>query len=84
LHISSAGFQSSRLSNLKESAMAKPTDTERTRWAVDETQAEGTPKRGDTYHCDMCGTELEITADCGCSDPQAVHFQCCGQEMARA
>jgi hypothetical protein len=41
------------------------------------------PKQGDQYRCQACGMELEITADCKCKDSEHVHFQCCGQEMAK-
>lgn len=41
-----------------------------------------TPKQGDTYRCNGCGMELEITEDCNCTHPEAVHFQCCGAEMS--
>lgn len=39
------------------------------------------PKQGDTYRCNGCGMELEITGDCRCTHPEAVHLQCCGAEM---
>ncbi|HEV3136459.1 MAG TPA: hypothetical protein VGZ26_01120 [Pirellulales bacterium] len=61
----------------------KHRDTERTVRAADETEAVDTPKKGDIFRCEECGMELEITADCGCADADAVHFQCCGQEMMR-
>jgi hypothetical protein len=64
-------------------AREKHRDTERTARATDETEALGTPKKGDTIRCDECGMELEVTVDCGGADPDAVQFQCCGQEMRR-
>ena len=55
--------------------------TETSRRATDPVRAE-TPKQGETYRCEQCGMELEITQDCACSDPAMVHLECCGQEMA--
>ena len=52
-------------------------DTERT-------EVSDTPKSGETYRCERCGMELKVTADCNCDDPQMVHMECCGQELARA
>lgn len=48
-----------------------------------EEQSLQTPRKGDAFHCKSCGMALEITADCGCTHPEAVHLQCCGQEMAQ-
>lgn len=42
-----------------------------------------TPHKGETYRCERCGMEMEVTADCGCDDPAMVHLECCGQELAR-
>ena len=39
-----------------------------------------TPKKGDRFHCDACGMEVSVTADCTCHDNHA-HLECCGQEM---
>ena len=41
------------------------------------------PKKGDHFRCQECGMELEITTACKCNDPEHVHFQCCGQDMAK-
>lgn len=44
------------------------------------------PKCGDTYKCEPCGMELEITTDCACADPDPACqpcFKCCGQEMCK-
>ena len=41
------------------------------------------PKRGERFRCDVCGMELEITADCKCRDDEAAHFECCGQELSK-
>jgi len=41
------------------------------------------PKKGDRYRCQKCGMELQIAADCRCSDPAHVYFHCCGQELQR-
>ena len=30
-----------------------------------------------------CGMELEITADCGCENPEHVMLECCGAAMTR-
>jgi rubrerythrin len=43
------------------------------------TEAGSTPQKGDTYHCDSCGMEIKVTADCQC--PSHPAFQCCGQDM---
>lgn len=42
-----------------------------------------TPKRGDKYDCKACGMAVEVTADCGCSDPNHVRLECCGQPMTK-
>jgi hypothetical protein len=41
------------------------------------------PKRGERFRCQECGMEIQVTADCRCGDHANVHFECCGQEMAR-
>jgi hypothetical protein len=41
------------------------------------------PKKGDTYRCEFCGMELEITADCRCDKDKQVPFQCCGAELTK-
>lgn len=47
------------------------------------THVEGTPMSGETYRCGGCGMELEITADCGCENPEHVMLECCGAAMTR-
>jgi hypothetical protein len=42
-----------------------------------------TPKIGERFHCQVCGMEVQVTADCNCKDPAHVRFQCCDQEMQR-
>jgi hypothetical protein len=42
------------------------------------------PKKGDRYRCRKCGMEIQVTADCGCKDPNHLHFHCCGQELQKA
>lgn len=37
------------------------------------------PQAGDSFRCERCGMELEITADCRCEE--GVHLECCGQPM---
>jgi hypothetical protein len=41
------------------------------------------PKKGERFRCDQCGMEIEVTADCSCSEDQHVHFHCCDQEMTK-
>jgi hypothetical protein len=41
------------------------------------------PKKGEKFRCNTCGMELEITSDCRCKDPDMVHFECCGRQLAR-
>jgi len=43
----------------------------------------GAPKKGDRYRCGKCGMEVQVTADCRCSDPAHVHFHCCGQQLQK-
>lgn len=50
--------------------------------AQQQSQAMAKPQKGDTYRCNGCGMELEITENCNCTHPEAVHFQCCGAEMS--
>lgn len=49
-------------------------------------------KKGDVFHCETCGLEFEVKAECNCPDidecaPEAGHdcceFECCGQAMVR-
>jgi hypothetical protein len=42
-----------------------------------------TPKVGDRFRCQGCGMEIQLTADCGCSDSSHVQFRCCNQEMRK-
>ena len=49
---------------------------------VDQGQV-ASPKSGDTFRCEACGMELEITQDCNCQNGQHASFRCCGQEMTR-
>lgn len=41
------------------------------------------PKLGQRFRCQVCGMEVQVTADCKCKDLDHVHFQCCDQEMQR-
>ena len=41
------------------------------------------PKKGDTFRCESCGMEVEVTADCHCKKEEHVHFHCCGQELQK-
>jgi hypothetical protein len=43
----------------------------------------GTPKKGDTFHCEKCGMALQVTADCKCTGDDHAHFHCCGEEMKK-
>jgi hypothetical protein len=43
----------------------------------------GNPKMGERFRCETCGMEIEVTADCGCKDPNMVHFHCCGKELQK-
>jgi hypothetical protein len=42
------------------------------------------PKQGETYRCNVCGMELQITSDCHCQEADGPHLECCGKELARA
>jgi hypothetical protein len=64
-------------------ARGKHKDTELTPRATDETEPAGAFQMGDTFRCDECGMELEITVGCDCADPDGVMLQCCHQEMTR-
>lgn len=46
-------------------------------------EAKDTPRRGNTYRCEQCGMELQVTTDCACSDPGMVRLECCGQELTK-
>lgn len=41
----------------------------------------GSPKKGERFRCEKCGMEVQVTVDCGCNQPNMVHFHCCGQEL---
>jgi hypothetical protein len=42
-----------------------------------------TPKKGETFRCEKCGMEIQVTADCKCKDAEHVHFECCGQPLTK-
>ena len=46
-------------------------------------EATDMPRRGNTYRCEKCGMELQVTTDCACSDPEMVRLECCGQELTK-
>ena len=59
-------------------------DTERTRRATENVEAvHAMPHEGETYRCESCGMEMQVTADCGCEDPETVHLECCGHALTR-
>ncbi|HEY1375617.1 MAG TPA: hypothetical protein VGF55_02425 [Gemmataceae bacterium] len=41
----------------------------------------GTPKKGDRFRCRTCGMEIQVTADCRCSEPDHVRFHCCDADL---
>src|SRR5262245_50632700 len=41
------------------------------------------PKKGERYHCQTCGMEIRVTADCHCHEPDHVELPCFGQDLAR-
>jgi hypothetical protein len=47
------------------------------------TASHASPKKGDSFLCQKCGMEIQVTADCKCKDGERVSFQCCGQEMIK-
>ena len=47
------------------------------------TSNSATPKKGDTFRCDKCGMEIQVTQDCKCKDGEHVHFECCGQGLTK-
>jgi hypothetical protein len=46
-------------------------------------EATDMPRRGNTYRCEHCGMELQVTTDCACSDPEMVRLECCGQQLTK-
>jgi hypothetical protein len=42
-------------------------------------------KAGDVYVCNYCGLEIEVKAECTCSDDdcRCGGFECCGEEMTK-
>lgn len=42
------------------------------------------PKKGDRFHCQSCGMEIQVTADCGCKSGENVQFECCGQSLTKS
>lgn len=48
------------------------------------TSTRSKPKKGEHFQCQQCGMEVQVNQDCGCADPNKVHFECCGQELQRA
>ena len=51
--------------------------------AADAVEGVEMPKRGDTFRCEQCGMELEVTVDCECDDPEMVRLECCAQPLTR-
>jgi len=47
------------------------------------TEGMNPPKKGERFRCQGCGIQIEVTADCRCQAGEHVHFQCCGQDMAK-
>jgi hypothetical protein len=43
----------------------------------------GSPKKGERFRCEKCGMEVQVNVDCGCDQPDMVHFHCCGQELQK-
>ena len=46
----------------------------------------GDMKTGDSYKCDACGLELQVTKTCTCSSEEGsctVPLQCCGKDMEK-
>ncbi len=41
------------------------------------------PKKGERFHCEQCGMEIQVTKECRCDDPDHIHFECCNQDMQR-
>jgi hypothetical protein len=41
------------------------------------------PKKGEKFHCEKCGMEIECTVACKCGEDKHVHFHCCEQEMVK-
>lgn len=41
------------------------------------------PKKGDRFRCESCGMEIQLTTDCRCQEGEHVHFECCGQRLAK-
>ncbi|MCE9553939.1 MAG: hypothetical protein K8T91_11265 [Planctomycetes bacterium] len=50
--------------------------------ATQATKNADTPNVGDTYHCEQCGMEMEVTAPCGSAMGPPV-LQCCGATLQR-
>jgi hypothetical protein len=46
-----------------------------------EEPVERLPKSGDVFHCDGCGMELEVIADCACEG--GPRLECCGMPMSK-
>ena len=42
-----------------------------------------TPKKGERFRCQQCGMEIQVTADCKCTESDHVQFQCCAQPMTK-
>jgi hypothetical protein len=40
------------------------------------------PQAGETYRCDTCGMELEITQNCQCKEGTPL-LACCGEQMTK-
>lgn len=78
--IESAAFVNAAFSEDLMSTMTKKMSDA---WATQQTGSPLMPKYGDTFRCQKCGMELQITKGCGCKDPNHVRLECCGQAMSR-
>ena len=44
--------------------------------------SENLPKAGETYRCDVCGMEIQVTKDCQCEEG-APRMECCNKPLSR-
>lgn len=41
------------------------------------------PKKGEKFHCEVCGMGIQVTSDCHCTAGKHVQFECCSRPMVK-
>lgn len=41
------------------------------------------PRKGERFHCQKCGMEMQVTVECKCGNGHHVRLECCGQPLTQ-